>query len=655
MPGNFEYRFGDGKTSSRLDTLFQHTYFTDTTRKVYQFEFSTQNICGADTQFTDIIVKPNRLRAFFELDTNQGCTPFVLRAEDHHVGDAIVSWHISDGTSYGNQDTVRHVLEEPGIYTLSQMLDNGCAKDTFTSTVVVHQSPEASFSMDSTHTCQNVDVRFKNTTPNVSAYRWDFGDGNSSELATPAHRFPSSDTFMVRLTVVGANEFQCEASVAKPVHILPLPQIVVSPADTSGCREFSSTHLSRSTNARFFEWLMNDGSGARYSGDSILHTYQDSGVFRNQLIAESHEGCVDTGTFITRVLPRPEASFSIDSSIFCGAPKNIHFQNDTRFGSVFRWHYGDGATSSNKLAKHTYNAYGQYQVRLYAENRYQCQDSFSLPIELLRNPIIDISPSGDGCEPLILSFTNYTRFADSFYWQLSDGRYSNDTSAHFTMRVEDQPFSVKLIASSKATCFDSLELSNPVEIWPKPVSGFVYEEIILPKQHGNFIFSSTSPVMVDYRWDYGEGSKGRGAIDTHRFAYRDSFWVQHFVTNEYGCLDTSGQWIQVDMYGLFVPNTMLLDGSGKGYTLFTPQGVGLRDYHVEIFTTWGELVWQSTELDQNRPAESWDGTHYRTGTFLDEDAYVWRIQATFLNGEKWKGIPNENGRLKTFGTITIVR
>jgi len=655
MPGNFLYHFGDGNTSSRLDTLFQYAYFTDTTRSVYTFRFSTENICGADTQLTDIIVKPNRLRAFFELDTNQGCTPFVMRAEDHHVGNATVSWRVSDGTSYGYQDTVLHTLTEPGTYTLIQMLDNGCARDTFTSTVVVHQSPEASFSIDSTHTCQNVDVHFENTTPAVSAHRWDFGDGKTSELAAPSRRFPSADTFQVRLTVVGDNEFQCEASVSKPVVILPLPQIMVSPSDTAGCRAFSSPHLSRSGNALYFEWLMNDGSGARYSGDSIWHTYQDSGVFRNQLIAESAQGCVDTGTFVTRVLPSPEAAFSTDSSIYCGAPKDISFFNETRFGSVFRWEYGDGKGSNAMQGKHRFDAYGTYTVRLFAENRYQCQDSFSLPIELLRKPIIDISPSEDGCEPLPLTFTNNTRFGDSFYWELSDGRNSTEPSPNFLIYEADQPFSIKLIASSKATCFDSLELENPVAIWPKPVASFTYQEILLPQPHGNFIFSSTSPPMAAYRWDYGDGNKGKGAIDTHRFAYRNSFWVQHFVTNDFGCLDTSAQWLTVDMYGLFVPNTMLLDGSVKDYTLFKPQGVGLQDYRVEVFTTWGELVWQSTALNNNRPSEWWDGRDSRSGRLLDEDAYVWRIEATFLNGEKWQGIPDEKGRLKTFGTITIVR
>jgi hypothetical protein len=59
-------------------------------------------------------------------------------------------------------------------------------------------------------------------------------------------------------------------------------------------------------------------------------------------------------------------------------------------------------------------------------------------------------------------------------------------------------------------------------------------------------------------------------------------------------------------------------------------------------------------LDElGRPVEGWDGT-YR-GEPVQQDAYVWKISATFLDESIWEGKEYPKGKIKKSGTVTVIR
>ncbi len=77
-------------------------------------------------------------------------------------------------------------------------------------------------------------------------------------------------------------------------------------------------------------------------------------------------------------------------------------------------------------------------------------------------------------------------------------------------------------------------------------------------------------------------------------------------------------------------------------------------YYIGIYDNWGNIIWESTAIDgYGRPIESWDGTY--KGEFVQQDAYVWKIDAVFLTSEPWEGKEYENGKFKKSGTITVIK
>jgi hypothetical protein len=66
------------------------------------------------------------------------------------------------------------------------------------------------------------------------------------------------------------------------------------------------------------------------------------------------------------------------------------------------------------------------------------------------------------------------------------------------------------------------------------------------------------------------------------------------------------------------------------------------------------MLWESNKLtERGEPAESWDG--YYNGQLLQQDVYVWKVEATFLDDTVWEGMHYPSGEIKPTGTVTILR
>jgi hypothetical protein len=98
--------------------------------------------------------------------------------------------------------------------------------------------------------------------------------------------------------------------------------------------------------------------------------------------------------------------------------------------------------------------------------------------------------------------------------------------------------------------------------------------------------------------------------------------------------------------GVFVPNSIIPDEIDSDVNQFRPVAVGLRDYRFMIFDTFGNLIWEDSELDyEGKPMNSWYGDLDNDGNVLKQDVYIWKIVGTFKNGVK----------LNKTGTVTLIR
>jgi len=160
---------------------------------------------------------------------------------------------------------------------------------------------------------------------------------------------------------------------------------------------------------------------------------------------------------------------------------------------------------------------------------------------------------------------------------------------------------------------------------------------------------------------YGYGPPdSRGTTDppiVHQYDMDGNYTITLVSWNEYGCQDSAMFEYEFVFKSLYVPNAFAPASGNPNVTKFQPRGIGLKSYLIQVYDTWGNIIWESTRLDDDgRPVEGWDGTY--KGKLLPQDVYMWRVKAMFRDGTVWEGesVGNMSGLSREAqGTVTLVR
>jgi PKD repeat protein len=68
------------------------------------------------------------------------------------------------------------------------------------------KQPDASFTASKTTVVTGEVITFTNTSKDGSSYKWNFGDGTTSEIASPTHSYENAGTFNVEMTAYSKKE-----------------------------------------------------------------------------------------------------------------------------------------------------------------------------------------------------------------------------------------------------------------------------------------------------------------------------------------------------------------------------------------------------------------------------------------------------------------
>jgi len=190
-----------------------------------------------------------------------------------------------------------------------------------------------------------------------------------------------------------------------------------------------------------------------------------------------------------------------------------------------------------------------------------------------------------------------------------------------------------------------------------PSADFNYSQTPDQIVYGEVSFENLSSADANqFFWDFGDGTLQSTDQDPiHVYTQSGQQIVTLSVSNAFGCTDTIVKPIGVEFFGkLFVPNAMSpVLGAQTQASMFLPKGVGLSEFELEIYSTYGELLWRTTALSGGQPVEGWDGTF--KGNPMPQDNYVWKIIAKFDNGLMWQGSEHSGNKFNTMGTFVLIR
>lgn len=322
------------------------------------------------------IVVLDKPRVNFTTDKRSYCAaPFSVPFIAQTAETLSYQWDFGDGNISTERNPV-HVYQTDGIYNVSLIATNsiGCTETIMKDSFIVIKRPRVTFDSLPSLGCLPHSVR-----PNahigppetISTYRWIFGDGKESTAKKPVHTYTTPGKYIIKLVyTTGSGCVDSAFTMEIEVGNKPNLDFTASPTFTCAFKPVSFTDISSSPATDKWRWEFGDGESSELQNPN--HNFSDTGVFDVKLVAWS-SGCADTLVKEDIVhITGPVAKFT--DSISCGSPYRRWFRDRSIDAAEWFWDFGDGTTSTLQNPEHTYQANGDYIVRLTVAND-TCQNT----------------------------------------------------------------------------------------------------------------------------------------------------------------------------------------------------------------------------------------------------------------------------------------
>ena len=294
-------------------------------------------------------------------------------------------WDFGDGAQ-GRGMEITHQYRAAGTYTATLRVtdDAGQADSSATqeSTVQVNAAPEPHFELAQAVYCTGEDVVFdalasRDTDGRITAFRWDFGDGNQAEGAEATHRYTTPGSYRAMLHVEDDSETANAAAQTNRTVVVNQPPLAHGgPAREVCVGEKTPFEAARSQDfdGKLTAWQWDFGDGNRAEGMRAVHRYASGGTFSARLAVtdDSASACATTEQEIpVKVNRPPEAVIKLhaDQVYSGGAHDAVLFDasaSSDADGDALRyfWDFGDRTAAEGALVWHRFERPGNYRVRL---------------------------------------------------------------------------------------------------------------------------------------------------------------------------------------------------------------------------------------------------------------------------------------------------
>jgi len=367
---------GPGATS----TVYTKNFSALTDTGYHTVKLVIQNVNGC----YDTIIRTNYIHVGsphvdFTLTPASGCLPLFVAFTDASTpvsGTSLTTqfWRFGDGAT-GSGTPTSHTYTTPGTFNIWHRVtdDLGCI-DSAMHSVTVYR-PIVLFNASNVHPCIGAPVTF--TIPGsvgAASAIWDFGDGGTSTLMSPAHAYSSVGTFNVKLTITDTHGCTRDTTYTGYIDVTkPFANFKMSDS-VSVCPPLLVHFTNLSTGATIYGWDLGDGSGSTALNPSNM--YITSALYNIRLIATNVYGCPDTVIKQVNIFGYAGA-FSYNPKQGC-APLAVHFSATLSNVPFITWDFSDGVTSSISFSDtitHIYMTPGAYVPKLILSDNTGCQTS----------------------------------------------------------------------------------------------------------------------------------------------------------------------------------------------------------------------------------------------------------------------------------------
>lgn len=515
----YNWSFGDGGTSTLANPSRLYN-------RADTFDISliaiTDKAC-TDTAFGIAVSNP---LPSFNLTASQACTydslSFTAKGSDLNT----VSWSFGDGIGTSTQLNPKYLYATDGSYTVQFKATSAeSCVDSATVTANVLAVPTANFSIK--NVCLGDASSFINASKiskgNINS-TWDFGDTKgTSYISNPSYTYSQDGKYYVHLTITSDNG--CIDTITKSTDIYELP--TASFTVNNICIDDDLAPSNQSSGATKYYWSFGDGSSSISANPS--HFYKASGTYSIALSSENSFGCKTTTQKSILVYNKPNAAFSTVNN--CNKDFSS-FSNLSTGANAYSWNFGDATgTSTDKNPKYLYASAGLFDVELIATNAEGCKDTVENPITIYVKPDAIFTVSA-ACFGQANSFTNFSRNANTFVWQMGNGISFTSTSPSYTYS-KDGIYDVQLIAKSSDGCADTANANATVN--PLPKLAYTVNDVCFGDSS---FFTNATTGATSYQWKFGDANTSSDQNSFNVYSSAAAYQTTLIATTDKSCVDS---------------------------------------------------------------------------------------------------------------------
>jgi PKD repeat protein len=567
------------------------------------------------------------------------CEEQVVAFSDESVDNGSVSivgwnWDFDDVFSSGINNTSidknpSHIFSIPGTYNVKLVIWNlnGCT-DTIIKPIVINPHPSVDFTNSTSCLGESISFIPDPGMTNITSWHWDFGDGITSNSASPIHSYWAPSDYPVTLSVTDI--LGCKNDTIHTIEVDPLPLAQFS-TNLSYCAGGEVQFLDLSSTIQGYvsswEWDFGDGNtvNVNFPGNpDVLHIYPLAGSYFVTLTIKSSTGCSGTITHLINIHPNPIAEFAFTKAC-TGTP--VAFTDLTQLNGsspivLWQWDFGDPTSgisnfSSLQNPQHSFVATGILIPQLIVMNGNGCFDTVSHLIPVNPPPAVNFTTTNN-CQNNAVSFVPDTSVMNlatikSWYWDFGSSVSSVLINPTYTFTSAGTHIVILTVVDT-AGC--SSTISKSVSIAPEPNPDFSFTQPACSSTSLNFdnLSSATGGSFITQsEWDFGDGQTQTLttlASVTHTYNSYGTYTAKLTVTTNMGCKKT------LSLPVVILPRP-LANFSFSGACLNSPvQFNDLSQPGVGGITSWQWLFGDPTSgINNSSNAKSPTHTYGTAGTF----------------------------------------
>lgn len=134
--------------------------------------------------------------------------------------------------------------------------------------------------------------------------------------------------------------------------------------------------------------------------------------------------------------------------------------------------------------------------------------------------------------------------------------------------------------------------------------------------------------VVDWKWEFGDGFESDEVDPIHTYDSPGTYNVILTITDRTGCETVKTSILEItEGYRIMLPNAFTPNGDGNN-DFFRPRMLGLTKVRLNIYNTWGEVIFSTDDLE----TKGWDGMV--KGKRAENGNYIYKLIGLSFNGLK---------------------